>query len=110
MFSADGDGSFDRVHNRSTMDDKMLAQLKSWFDLAEIGNLVRPLPIVTVDDGHSAGWVVHHVLLKFPLWAIQICVGCLVAVVLLFVYAFLWFMHKNPDVLRRELSFVEDGD
>jgi hypothetical protein len=81
----------------------MLDQLKSWFQLAEIGqsrsSITNPLQWTMVI-------LIAAILLLFkiglPSWVIDTFVMCLLAVVLLFAYTYLHFMHKNPDVLRSE--------
>lgn len=82
---------------------KMLDQLKSWFQLAEIGqsrsSITNPLQwtmvilIVAVLSASLAG---------LPPWMTMCLMISLLVVVVLFLYTYFHFMHKNPDVLRSE--------
>jgi hypothetical protein len=42
-------------------------------------------------------WLIHA-----PMWIISIPIACFVVVFGVFIYAYLFFMHKQPDVLRSE--------
>lgn len=81
----------------------MFTELKSWLDLAEIGqsrsSITNPLQwtmvilIVAVLSTSLAG---------LPLWVTICFMVSLLVVVVLFLYTYFHFMHKNPDVLRSE--------
>lgn len=83
---------------------QMLDQLKSFFDLAEIGqsrsSITNPLQwmVVVLIIGLLASLLIPHV----PIWVIVILAICLLVVFGLFLYAYIYFMHTKPDVLRSE--------
>ena len=83
--------------------DAMLDQIKSWFHLAEIGqsrsSITNPLQWGMVI---LIGGVVLSLLVKAPPWITGILMAFFAGVGLLFLYAYAFFMHKNPDVLRSE--------
>ncbi|HEY1801461.1 MAG TPA: hypothetical protein VGG46_11055 [Terriglobales bacterium] len=81
----------------------MLEQIKSWFQLAEIGqsrsSITNPLQwtLVILIGGIILFWCI-----KVPPFVTYILVGAFVVVFVIFVYTYLYFMHKQPDVLRSE--------
>jgi hypothetical protein len=81
----------------------MLDQLKSWLDLAQIGqsrsSITNPLQWTMVI---LIGGMVLCAILRLPDWIIIVLLVCLALVVALFLYAYLHFMHTKPDVLRSE--------
>lgn len=82
---------------------KMLEHVRSWFNLAQIGqsrsSITNPLQWTLVILG---GAILLTGLMKMPPWITDAMVVCFLFVLVLFVYAYLYFMHKNPDVLRSE--------
>src|SRR2546430_16148156 len=81
----------------------MFEQIKSFFHLAEIGqsrsSITNPLQWTMVI---LVGGILLMSLIGLPLWIITSLLCCLFVVLGLFVYAYLYFMHKAPDVLRSE--------
>lgn len=81
----------------------MFAEIKSWFQLAEIGqsrsSITNPLQWMVVI---LLGGILLGAIIKFPSWLIECLVGCLLLVLAVFLYSYLFFMHTKPDVLRSE--------
>jgi hypothetical protein len=81
----------------------MLDEIKAWFQLAQIGqsrsSITNPLQWMVVI---LLGGIVLGALIKLPSWLIEGLVGCLLLVLAVFVYSYLFFMHTKPDVLRSE--------
>jgi hypothetical protein len=81
----------------------MLEQLKSWFDLAQIGqsrsSITNPLQWTMVILLVA---ILSCALARLPSWVIVFLLVCFGLVFCLFLYAYLHFMHTKPDVLRSE--------
>jgi hypothetical protein len=81
----------------------MLEQIKSWFDLAQIGqsrsSITNPLQWTMVILLVA---ILSCALAKLPMWVIIFLLVCFGLVFGLFLYAYLHFMHTKPDVLRSE--------
>jgi hypothetical protein len=81
----------------------MLEQLKSWFDLAQIGqsrsSITNPLQWVMVILLVA---ILSCAFARLPIWVIIFLLVCFGLVFSLFLYAYLHFMHTKPDVLRSE--------
>src|SRR5580692_9270641 len=81
----------------------MLEYLKSWTHLAEIGqsrsSITNPLQWAMVI---LIGGMVLLILVHTPVWVVATLFACLLLVIVIFAYAFLYFMHTQPDVLRSE--------
>jgi hypothetical protein len=82
---------------------RMFDEIKSWFQLAEIGqsrsSITNPLQwmVVILLGGVILGTVIH-----LPPWLIESLVVLLILVLAVFLYSYLFFMHTKPDVLRSE--------
>lgn len=81
----------------------MLEQIKSWFDLAQIGqsrsSITNPLQWVMVIL--IIGMLFCFVA-RLPGWVIILLGVCFALVFVLFLYTYMHFMHTKPDVLRSE--------
>jgi hypothetical protein len=81
----------------------MIEHLKSWLNLAEIGqsrsSITNPLQwmMVILLGGILILWTA-----RVPPWVVIVLTTCLVLVVALFIYSYVFFMHTHPDVLRSE--------
>jgi len=82
---------------------KMFEQIRSWFKLAEVGqsrsSITNPLQWALVIIG---GLMLLAHLFGLPSWIVAALLFVLLGVSVIFIYTYLHFMHKSPDVLRSE--------
>jgi len=81
----------------------MLDEIKSWLQLAQIGHsrssITNPLQWTMVI---LIGAIVLISVLHLPFFVTLSLLCCLLLIVALFLWTFIYFMFKNPDVLRSE--------
>lgn len=81
----------------------MFEHFKTWFNLAQVGqsrsSITNPLQWTLVIIG---GAILLGTMFGMRPWIIDTLVVCWLVVLAIFAYAYLFFMHTNPDVLRSE--------
>ncbi len=82
---------------------KMVDYIRSWFKLAEVGqsrsSITNPLQWAMVI---LIGAILLCVRLGVARWIVTLLAIGMAVMLVLFVFTYLFFMFKNPDVLRSE--------